>query len=97
MLGRAKSSDLIERGGQDSQTAVQELQFLSQAVNLAMESVADEATHIQARFFEGVRTLQEIASEFPEGEQREALAAYATVLHFCYLNRLNWLVAGHAG
>ncbi|WP_159078965.1 hypothetical protein [Orrella marina] len=70
---------------------------MSQAVNLAMESVADEATHIQARFFEGVRTLQEIASEFPEGEQREALAAYATVLHFCYLNRLNWLVAGHAG
>jgi hypothetical protein len=23
------------------------------------------------------------------------LIAYGTILHFCYLNRLNWLVAGH--
>jgi len=88
---------LIERGGQDSGSAVEELQFLSQAVKLAMESVTDEATHIQARFFEGARTLQEIASDFADGAERKAFVAYATVLHFCYLNRLNWLVAGHAG
>jgi len=88
---------LIERGHQGSGTAVEELQFLSEAVKLAMESVADEATHIQARFFEGARTLQEITSEMAGGEGREAVVAYATVLHFCYLNRLNWLVAGHAG
>jgi hypothetical protein len=88
---------LIERGGQDSGTAAEELQFLSRAAELAMESVADEATHIQARFFEGARMLQEIAGEVLGGEEREAVAAYATILHFCYLNRLNWLVVGHAG
>lgn len=88
---------LIEQGGQGSGTAVEELQLLSQAVKLATESVSDEATHIQARFSEGERILQEILGEFYDGEEREASAAYATVLHFCYLNRLSWLVAGHAG
>lgn len=90
-------SFLIERGGQGSGRAAEELHLLSQAVKLTMESVADEATHVQARFFEGARTLQEIAREVADGKKREALTAYATVLHFCYLNRLNWLVAGNAG
>lgn len=87
---------LIGQEGQESGTVVEELLFLSESVKLAMESVSDEATHIQARFFEGARILQAIAGEFAEGEVRDAVAAYSTVLHFCHLNRVNWLVAGNA-
>lgn len=88
---------LVERNSNASGSAIEELALLSQAVKFAMESVADEASYLQARFFEGARTIQQLASEFADGEELEAVVSYSTVLHFCYLNRLNWLVAGNAG
>lgn len=91
-------STLVERNSQNSGAVTEELQFLSQAVQFAMESVPDEASQLRARFFEGARELQKIVSEFvSRDEDLEAVMSYGTVLHFCYLNRLNWLVAGNAG
>jgi len=94
---------LVNNGGQsllsdaeNSRVAQDELQFLSKAVRLVMESVEDKATHSQARFFEGLREIQEIVDEDIDSNVRDAFVAYATVKHFCHLNRLNWLVAGFA-
>ncbi len=89
---------LIETRGQTPRSVTEELLFLASSVQATLESeVMDEATYLQARFFEGVRTIEQIADELSDGKEKAALVAYGTVLHFCYLNRLNWLVAGHVG
>jgi hypothetical protein len=87
---------LVEQGERTSGSVSEELQFLASSVYAVMESVADESTYQQARFFEGVRMIESIAEEFSSAEEKVAVVAYGTVLHFCYLNRLNWLVVGNA-
>ncbi|AYL60982.1 MULTISPECIES: hypothetical protein [Citrobacter] len=92
----ARVSALVEDSVDDSMSIIEELSLLSKAVNSSMESLPDEASYLQARYFEGIRNIQQFASELSQGEEFEAVMSYSTVYHFCYLNRLSWLVAGVA-
>ncbi|WP_280192838.1 hypothetical protein [Delftia sp. PS-11] len=86
---------LVGQGKSGSGGIFEELQFLSDTIKFTMESVADDATYIRARFFEGIRLLQEVTKELADGGKQQALFAYATIIHFCCLNRTQWLIAGH--
>lgn len=79
----------------DSMSPLGELQELSAAVRYAMESGGDQPSAEYARFEDGLRNVSRIVDSYLEGEERDAMVAYGTVLLFSHLNRLSWLVAGH--
>jgi hypothetical protein len=83
----------------DSQqtSAVENLSDLANAVLFAMESDAQRPTFLDGQFAEGLRDITRIAEDLSDPTERPSIIAFGTVMLFCSMNRLSWLVAGKGG
>jgi hypothetical protein len=84
---------LIEQRPSDASPKV-ELIELAEAARFAMGAESDAATPERAHFQQHLSQIELIAREFASPEHEISVVAYATVLLFAHMNRLQWFVAG---
>jgi hypothetical protein len=86
---------LIESAGVTDEGAGVELSSLVDAAKAAIRTESGDS-FIEAQFQEGVRDINGIAEDVDLQEGRDEFTAYATMILFCSLHRLMWLVVGRA-